>query len=129
MLLYFREMHDPTWISLFINPLYFARKGLYKNVKELSSGLLGFQLSQKKIKVVLKFTMFAGTHLYESPLSENQKISKTKDGFLVVKDELIDDMELRFWIRGFGDQVEVMKPEKLRKEFIAMISRMGKKYE
>lgn len=100
-----------------------------KNIKELSSGLLGFQLSQKKIKVVLKFTMFAGTHLYESPLSENQKISKTKDGFLVVKDELIDDMELRFWIRGFGDQVEVMKPEKLRKEFMAMISRMGKKYE
>ena len=41
MLLYFREMHAPTWISLFMNPFYFARKGLYKNVKELSHKIVG----------------------------------------------------------------------------------------
>ena len=41
MLLYFREMHAPTWISLFMNPFYFARKGLYKYVKELASNIKG----------------------------------------------------------------------------------------
>jgi len=38
-------------------------------------------------------------------------------------------MELRFWIRAFGDEVEVIKPKKLREEFRKMAKRMEKKYE
>ena len=41
ILLYFRDMYAPTWISLFINPFYFARKGLYKYVKELAPNIKG----------------------------------------------------------------------------------------
>jgi len=59
----------------------------------------------------------------------NQKISITKDGFFNVEDEVNDDMELRFWIRAFGDEVEVIKPKKLREEFRKMAKRMEKKYE
>jgi len=40
-----------------------------------------------------------------------------------------DDMELRFWIRAFGDSVEVLKPIKLRKEFQTVAKRMSKLYE
>ena len=52
-----------------------------------------------------------------------------KDGFFNVEDEVNDDMELRFWIRAFGDEVEVIKPKKLREEFRKMTKRMEKKYE
>jgi SAM-dependent methyltransferase len=38
---YFGEMHAPTWISLFINPFYFARKGLHLHVSQLAKHICG----------------------------------------------------------------------------------------
>lgn len=99
------------------------------DIRKLSAEILGFQVNPSRVKVVLKFTKFAGTHLLESPLSDNQKISETKDGFLMVEDKVTDDMELRFWIRGFGDEVEIIKPKSLREEFIQMSKRLSEKYE
>ena len=39
--LYIKEQFNPKLIGLFINPFYFARKGLYKNVSELIPNLNG----------------------------------------------------------------------------------------
>jgi predicted DNA-binding transcriptional regulator YafY len=100
-----------------------------KDIRTLTEGLLGFKVNPNKINLELKFSKFAGTHLYESPLSDTQKITSTKDGYLKVKDAVTDDMELRFWIRGFGDEVEVLKPKSLRQEFASMSKLMNKKYE
>ena len=100
-----------------------------KDIRTLAEGLLGFKVNPNKINLELKFSKFAGTHLYESPLSDNQKITSTKDGYLKVKDAVTDDMELRFWIRGFGDEVEVLKPKTLRQEFATISKLMNKKYE
>ena len=100
-----------------------------KNVKTVAKDLVGFRLKSDKIKIALKFSPFAGSHLYETPISDTQKISSTKDGFLLVKDTVNDDMELRFWIRAFGEEVEVIKPESLRNEFTQLSKRIGRKYE
>ena len=99
------------------------------DIRKLSEELLGFKVNPDKVKVLLKFTRFAGTHLYESPLSSRQQITESKDGYLLVEDTVTDDMELRFWIRGFGDEVEVIRPKSLRLEFIQMSKRMSEKYE
>ena len=71
----------------------------------------------------------AGGHLFETPLSKKQKSSETQDGFLLVEDLLTDNMELRYWIRAFGDEVEVIKPNSLRDEFKKLSLRLQKKYE
>ena len=55
--------------------------------------------------------------------------SETNDGFLIVEDEVDDILEFRWWIRAFGDTVEVMKPKSLRKEFAEMSKRMSSQYE
>ncbi len=39
--LYIKEQFNPSFIGLFINPFYFARKGLYKNISELAENLHG----------------------------------------------------------------------------------------
>lgn len=39
--IYIKEQFRPGFLGLFINPFYFARKGLYKNVLELITGLNG----------------------------------------------------------------------------------------
>jgi predicted DNA-binding transcriptional regulator YafY len=98
-------------------------------VEPLAKDLIGFRVSDKKIKIKLKFTKQAGSHLYETPISQNQKASISKDGFIIIEDTVTDDMELRFWIRGFGDSVEVIKPKKLRDEFKTIAKRMNKLYE
>ena len=65
----------------------------------------------------------------ENIWKQNQKASISKDGFIIIEDTVTDDMELRFWIRGFGDSVEVIKPKKLRDEFKTIAKRMNKLYE
>ena len=100
-----------------------------KKVSSLVKDLLGFKLNNKKLKVKLKFSKMAGAHLFETPLSKNQSIKETKDGFFVVEDEVVDNMELRYWIRAFGDEVEVILPKTLRDEFAKLSKRLRKKYD
>ena len=38
-------------------------------------------------------------------------------------------MELRFWIQGFADRVEVLGPKKLREEFKLSSKRLRNMYE
>ena len=100
-----------------------------QKVQTLAKGLLGFKVADKKIKVSLKFSKMAGSHLSETPLSSKQKLTQTKDGFIKIEASVTDDMELRFWIRAFGDSVEVLRPAKLREEFKQISHRMKKLYE
>lgn len=100
-----------------------------KKIKNLAKNLMGFKLHPDKMTIELKFSKMAGSHLYETKLTEDQNISVTRDGFIKVKATVTDDMELRFWIRAFGDSVEVLKPKKLRDEFKQISKRMVKLYE
>lgn len=100
-----------------------------KDISDLAKGLLGFQVSEEKIKIRLKFSQMAGGHLYETPISQKQKIRLSNDGFIIVEDEVVDDMELRFWIQGFADRVEVLGPKKLREEFKLSSQRLSNMYE
>ena len=71
----------------------------------------------------------AGGHLYETPISKSQKIKLSQDGYIIVEDEVTDDMELRFWIQGFADRVEVLAPKKLRDEFRLSSKRLWSLYD
>jgi len=35
------EQFYPSWLGLFVNPFYFARKGLYENIRDLSPSITG----------------------------------------------------------------------------------------
>ena len=86
-------------------------------------------MNNKNINVQLKFSPSAGAHLLETPISKKQKISHTKDGYISVKASVVDNMELRYWIRAFGDEVEVIQPKTLREEFAKLSKRLRKKYD
>ena len=60
------------------------------------------------------------------------ELQQSTDTFLEAmkgEDKVTDNMELRYWIRAFGDSVEVLKPIKLRNEFAKEAKRTLKKYE
>ncbi len=69
-------------------------------------------------------------HLRERPLARNQRLTTmTEDGRTRLRATLRDTHELRWWLLGFGDKIEVLGPKSLRKEFADIARRMAKRYQ
>lgn len=78
-----------------------------------------------KLKALFKNT---GSHLLETPLSKDQKITIKKDGRYLVSATVKDSLQIRWWLLAFGDQVEVLKPKSLRDEFSTICKNMYNTY-
>ncbi|MES2403082.1 MAG: WYL domain-containing protein [Pseudomonadota bacterium] len=78
------------------------------------SGVFGF-MDNGPIRMVLRMTAPAGEHLYETPLSTDQRITPdSRDGWVRITATVHDNSQLHWWLRGFGKEVEVVEPESLR---------------
>lgn len=67
----------------------------------LAKGGLGFgDGKMRKLKVI--FSREAGEHLYESRLSEDQKITELPDGRLEVRATVADTPQLEWWLKAMG---------------------------
>jgi predicted DNA-binding transcriptional regulator YafY len=81
-----------------------------------------------KIRLVALFSAGAADHLAETPLSEDQVLNPKKDGRVEVAATVMDSGQLRWWLLGFGDYVEVVKPKKLRMEFEKIANNLSAMY-
>lgn len=112
----------------------------FEKVKELDSdaqSLKGFKLTEYiksgafdygktldktfRLKALFKAT---GKHLLETPLSDDQKIKIMPDGRYQVSATVMDSLQIRWWLLGFGDQIEVLQPKSLRNEFAKISQNM-----
>ena len=94
----------------------------------INSGKLGFSLSDQSINITLRFSSSAGSHLLESPINASQTHTVT-DNHITVQTEVFNNKELRWWILGFGDGVEVIEPLELRKEIANTLGTALKLYQ
>ncbi|WP_313369383.1 WYL domain-containing protein [Achromobacter animicus] len=67
------------------------------------------------IKLELRFLSGAGNHLIESPLSDDQ-VAEYVGSDLRVRGTVLLSKRLRWWLRAFGPNVEVVGPATLREE-------------
>lgn len=81
----------------------------------LASGEMEY-LYDESINLELKFTHSSGLHLTETPFSKDQSINIIKGKSITLKATTPYTETLRKWILGFGDQVKVIGPSKLKKE-------------
>ena len=97
---------------------------------ELAKGRLGFG-NGASVEVQLRFYDGKGAHLFETPLAQDQCIVETPDqkGELTVTATVADTPQLRWWILGFGDGVEVLRPESMRQEISQMALSMTLRYK
>lgn len=79
----------------------------------VASGAVDFG-SGETIRFEAAFTQESAAHLYETPLSLEQKICLLDAKRVKVSARVADTPQLRWWLLGFGDQVEVLKPKRLR---------------
>ena len=97
--------------------------------KYLESGELSFPMpGNKTIQLKALFDKRAAAHLHESPLSDDQKLTDWEEGEVMVEARVLDTHQLRWWLLGFGDQIEVLAPKSLRKEFAEMARNMASSY-
>ena len=79
----------------------------------IAAGAFGFEESGP-IRVALRFTAPAAEHLRETPLSKDQTISNPENGKVTVTATVLDTQQFRWWLFGFSDEVEVLRPTELR---------------
>lgn len=87
----------------------------------IKSQNIGFLINNKPIDLVAVFQPMAGFHLTETPVANDQELTQQADGTYRLKVTLPDTSQLRWWLLGFGDKVEVKSPIGLRKEFIEIL--------
>lgn len=76
----------------------------------------GFTYSHdREIRLVLRFDNYAGQHVIETPLANDQTHRELDDGRIEISAHVTDSEQLRWWLMGFGSGVEVMKPVALRR--------------
>ncbi|MCK9247007.1 MAG: WYL domain-containing protein [Anaerolineaceae bacterium] len=71
------------------------------------------------IQLVAYFYRDAATILAETPLSDDQKLTVCEgdEDWFELRATVQDTAQLREWLLGWGDQVEVLNPSNLRREF------------
>lgn len=95
----------------------------------LDSGVLQFPEGDKPIKLEVLFDPYAGAHLLEAPLSSDQTfVEQKKDGRLLIRATVADTAQLRWWLLGFGESVEVVGPTFLRSEFYSIAVEACRRY-
>ncbi len=87
-----------------------------------------YPVGDGNLKLKFRMTPTAAFHLRESRLSKDQEIKELKDGNIQVSATVPDNSEIRWWLLGFGDQVEILAPTKLRKEFSKTARRLAELY-
>lgn len=93
----------------------------------VSRGVWGFGPGTMA-SIELRFTREAGEHLLETPLSADQTAIEEGDA-IRIRATVSDNPQLRWWLRGFGDGVEVLSPASLRDEMSETARMTLEKYE
>lgn len=95
----------------------------------LASGEFSYRISDKPVRLKVRFYERAGEHLKETPLSDDQRITRDDgQGAITLEATVADTHELRWWLQGFGAEVEVLGPTHLRREFIDLARNLAARY-
>jgi len=93
----------------------------------ISSGQLDFAIGGD-IKLKVRIDKGVAFHLEERPLSSDQKVSLSDDDSWYIEATVQDTNELRWWLMGFGEHVEVLEPLGLREKFQETVNAMAANY-
>ncbi len=92
------------------------------------AGSFAYPEGDERIALRALFDEGAGAHLTESSLAPDHRATAREDGRILVEATVADTAELRWWLAGFGSQVEVLAPDSLRREFRDDALRLAQRY-
>jgi CRISPR-associated endonuclease/helicase Cas3 len=80
-------------------------------------------------KVVLRFSRSVANRVRESRWHESEQLVEEADGRLLWQAKVAEPQEMLPWIRGWGADVEVLGPERLREELRETAVHLNKLYQ
>ena len=83
----------------------------------LAKGNLGILKEDKPIQLEFLMRSVWAEHLAETPLNAKQTMKAVNAEWTKVSATVPNTSQLRWWLRSFGPNVEVIRPESLRREF------------
>jgi hypothetical protein len=94
----------------------------------INEGEFGIVVDPHPILLKAKFSQHVAIHLRESPISDDQVIKDVDDENVMLRATVSNTLELRLWLKSFGDEVEVISPADLRQEFRKMVDSLKIRY-
>jgi len=88
-----------------------------------------YPISAEPIQLKALFTAYAAEHLYETPLMDDQILSIQADNRILLEGSIIETLELRWWLSGFGSNVEIIEPQPLKEFFTKEAKKMMSYYQ
>ena len=80
------------------------------------------------IRLVLRVDAYAAEHLLESPISSDQAARTLDDGRVELTATVVDTKQMRWWLTGFADALEVVEPRDLRKAMAEQAQAVAEMY-
>ncbi len=93
-----------------------------------SDNQFAYPISNKPIHLKVLFDPVTAEHLFETPLTKDQSLITQQDGRLLLEASLVDTLELRWWLNGFGSQVEILAPIALREFYREQATSLANQY-
>ena len=84
--------------------------------------------AQGRIRLIARFTAEAAGHLRETPVSKDQELVEIGNDEVELRATVERDDTLRWWLLGFGSQVEVLAPKELREAMGNELTRAAQRY-
>lgn len=81
-----------------------------------------------RVRLKALFEQEAAVYLVETPIPGELRVEETEDGRVLLEAEVEDSYQLRRWLMGFGDDVEMLEPETLRDLFKGMAANLRRMY-
>ena len=81
------------------------------------------------IRLEAVFSHGAAFHLHDTPLSADQVLTELDHERVLLRATVENTAELRWWLLGFGELVEVLAPADLRSEFRERASALAARYQ
>lgn len=81
------------------------------------------------IRLVMEMEERAADHVHESRLSDDQLVeSSENDGWVLIRATVSDTAQLRWWLLGYGEHVEILEPPSLRSWITEVLNDAGSYY-
>ena len=89
----------------------------------------GFLYSEgKTIQLVARFDAYTAQHLHESTLAEGQSLTDLPNGRVELRAKVLHSQQLEWWLMGFGEKVEVIRPVALRRRLAKQFQFLYQRY-
>lgn len=83
----------------------------------IENGEFSYPMTQETIRLKANFDRDAAVYLRETPLKGTVSLTDIDEDTMQLEAEVLNSYQLRWWLRSFGDMVEVLEPDELREEF------------